>query len=58
MKYKINDNQFVTDYNLACVLTTGNIQVFDGEEMIDTIDFETAKQGVNNLEQLNLIKEQ
>jgi len=58
MKYKINDDQFLSDYNLACVLTTGSIQVFDGAEMIDEIDFETAKQGVNNLKQLNLLKEQ
>ena len=48
LKYKINGNQFETNYDLACELTCGSIEVYDGEELIDTIDFETAKQGLES----------
>jgi hypothetical protein len=44
MKFKINGNQFVNDYHIACnELTAGCIEVYDNGIMIDVIDYETAK---------------
>ena len=44
MYYKVNGGDITTDYFLACnLLKSGNLEVWEKGELIDTIDYETAK---------------